>query len=170
MKRTRLLSILLALVLALLFPMAVYAATTSTVTVTFTSTSIVLGTTTPDTWAAGNIADSGTAETATGYFSTDNTSNVATDVTIGVENATWIGGSAYTHAEDGNPGAATVGLKASPNTGAFNIVVKNATPNNLVASQAANTDILWEAKLWAPTSGANTDEKSNKIILTATAS
>jgi hypothetical protein len=161
---------MIAVTLLLVVAIPVVAATTSVVTVTFTSTSIVLGTTTPNSWAAGNIADSGTAETATGYFTTDNTSNVATDVTISVENATWIGGSAYTHAEDGNPGASTVGLKASPNTGAFNIIVKNASPNNLVASQTANTDIVWELKLWAPTSGSNTDQKLNTVILTASAS
>ena len=84
MKRfTRLiLPILIALVLIGLVPIAVYAATTSTVTITFTPQTVAIGVTTPNSWAAGFVADSATAQTATGYFSTANTSNVITDVVI----------------------------------------------------------------------------------------
>lgn len=165
-----LVSILLALVLSSAIPIVVYAATTSTVTVTFTSQSLVAGATTPDTWAAGFIADGGTAATATGYFSTANTSNVITDWAIGVTGTTWTGGTPYDHNDSGSPGAAAVAMKASPNTGAFSITVKQAaTHNDLATSVAAATAVVWEAKIWAPTSGSNTTEKTNTIVLTVRA-
>lgn len=165
-----LVSILLALVLSGITPIVVCAATTSTITVTFTTQSLVAGATTPNSWTAGLIADNGSAATATGYFSTDNTSNCPTDWTIGVTGATWTGGTPYDHNDSGSPGAAAVAMKASPNTGAFDITVKNAaTHNDLTTDIAANTDVLWEAKLWAPTSGSNLTEKNNSIVLTVRA-
>lgn len=169
MKQKYWLSILMAIILALIMPIEALAATTSTVTVTFTPRLVAIGVTTPNTWAAGSIPDSGTAETATGYFSTANTSNVSTNITVGVVNATWTGGTAFTHSNAGNPGADTVAMKASPNTGAFNIVVAQDTPLELKHELAATTALLWEAKLWAATSSSDNVQKTNTIILAATA-
>ena len=142
-------------------------------TVTFTPSSIVLGVTTPNTWAAGTIADSGTAQTATGYFSTANTSNIITDVKAGVLNETWVGGTAYTHDDDGDgtpePGADKVALMASANSGAFDIPVAYTTPLELKDSLAATTALLWEAKFYAQTSHSDAVEKNNVIVLTAAA-
>jgi hypothetical protein len=167
-----LLAIMLALVLSGSMPIVVMAATTSTVTVTFTPQTIALGATTPNSWAAGFIADSGTAETATGYFSTANTSNVVTDITIGVTQETWTGGTAYAHDDDGDatpePGADKVALMASPNTGAFDIAVPYTTPLELKDSLAATTACVWEAKLYAQTSHSDSVEKTNTIVLIAT--
>lgn len=169
MKRFNWLSILLAIVLVLALPITALAATTSTVTVTFTPRLIALGVTTPNSWAAGAIADSGTAQTSQGYFSTANTSNVATNVTIGVTGEHWTGGTNFDHAEDGTPGADMVGMKASPNTNAFNIVVAYTTPLELKHELAATTALVWEAKLWAATSSSDNVEKTNTIILAAAA-
>jgi hypothetical protein len=163
-----LVSILIALVLTGAIPLSVYAATTSTVTVTFTPQTIALGATTPNTWAIGYVADSATAQTATGYFSTANTSNVATNIAISCA-TTWPGGTAYTHSETATAGADTVGLKSSPNTGAFDIIVRNGTPLELKHELAAVTACVWEAKFYGPTSHSDAVEKSNTIVLTATA-
>lgn len=165
-----LVSILLAVVLSGAMPILVYAATTSTVTVTFTPQYLAAGVTTPNSWAAGFIADGGSAATATGYFSTANTSNVVTDWRVGVTGATWTGGTAFNHNDNGTASDDAVAMKASPNTGAFDIIVKNAaTHNDLATSIGANTAVLWEAKLWAATTSSDHVEKSNTIVLTVRA-
>jgi hypothetical protein len=162
------LPILIAVVLSGITPILAMAATTSTVTVTFTPQSLVAGVTTPNSWAIGFVADSATAQTATGYFSTANTSNCVTDWAISC-GATWTGGTAFTHSDTATAGADTVGLKASPNTGAFDKIIKNTSPVDVATSVAASTAVVWEAKFYAPTSHSDAVQKTNTIVMTVRA-
>lgn len=170
MRRLLLISLALALFLTLGVSIPAFAATTATVTVTATPSFIAISVN-PTNYDFGVVAPSATPNETTGYHTVTNTSSVVINVSIGVTSATWTGGSpGWTHSDTAAAGADTVGLKASKNTGAFDVTVKYTSPVNIASAQAATTNFQFEMKLFAPTSFSNGDPKSNTVMLIATAS
>lgn len=157
-----------AIAVLLLFSVVPAMADTSQdVTVTATPTYISIANT-PTSYDFGVVAASSTPATTSGYFSIDSTSTVITNIAIAVTTTSWSGGVGWTHSDTATAGADTAGLQAG--TGGTNdIIVKNASPNNLVSSLAADTDYSWNLQLIAPTSFSDGAEKTIIVRLTATA-
>jgi len=162
-----------AAILALLFLLAgpatgVLALTTADVTVNASGAYVAL-TCSPDTYAFGIVATSSTTSTATGYFTVTNSSTVTTNTTIKVVGDWTSGGTGWTASDDGNAGNNTAALKASKNTGAFDVIVKKTAPFiNIATSQGALTDFQWELRLLAPTEFSDGQLNSNTVRLTMT--
>jgi hypothetical protein len=164
------LSLLLTVVLLLggvVMASPAFAATTATVTVNATPTYVSV-VNTPGGYPFGVVAISTNYSTTQGYFNITNGSSVNISIAISC-NATWGGGAGWTHSDTGTPGVSTAALYCSSNTGLFNTIVKNGTPNNLVSDTGAS-NILWELRLRSPTEFGDAVLKSNTITLTATAS
>jgi len=157
--------ILVVLVLLVVLASPVSAATTADVAVNATP-SFVSITNSPDNYGFGTVVAGSNVSTAQAYFTMVDGSSVNIDVAISC-NATWAGGVTWTHDDTGTPGVDTAALKASPNTGAYDIIVKNGTPVNLVANNSGN--VTWELRLYAPTSFGDGVLKTNTVTLTATA-
>lgn len=119
----------------------------------------------------GVVAASSTTNTTDDYFTMTNSSTIATNITISVTGATWTGGVAWSHAEDGVPGADTVGLNSTTEAGGWGtgVVVKNAAPLTLQTNLAAITNLKFGLSLLAPTSFSDGVEKQNTVRLTAAA-
>lgn len=164
----KLIAIGAAVALFLVSAVPAMAATTQDVTVTADPIFISISNS-PNTYDFGAVATSSTPSTTGDYFTIDNTSDVATNIAISVTTATWSStGNAWTHSDTATAGADTAGLQAG--TGDTNdIIVKNASPNNLVSSLAADTDYTWNMQLIAPTSFTDGVQKSIVVRLTATA-
>jgi len=162
----------LLLVLGLIFSMsgnALASTTTADVTINATPSYISISNS-PSTYAFGALAESATANTTTSYFTVTNGSSVTTNTTIQVTGSTWTGGTAWTHSDTATPGADTVGLKASKNTGAYDVIVKASAAFEVLApNQAATTNFQWELKIYAPTSFSDGVIKSNTVRLTMAA-
>jgi hypothetical protein len=164
-------------VLALVVGMAIpaFAATTADVIINVTPSVVAISVTPSADYDFGVQATSATPSTTTTYFTIDNTSTVQTDQTIAVTSATWEGGTYdWTHAEDGAPGASTVGLKANKGGtwGVSDVVVAYTTPLNLAENQAATTDYSYGLKMWVPTSFNASEtgtEKTNTVRVSAAA-
>ncbi len=163
-----LVSLLLALLLVFLpvFGSSVFAATTQYVSVNATPAYVTISNS-PSSYGFGVVQVSTNYSTSTGYFTITNGSTVNIDITISC-NATWAGGSGWTHSDAGTPGADTAAMSASPNTGAFNIIVKNSSPNDLYTN-TGSASLPWELRLATPTSFSDGVLKTNTITLTATA-
>lgn len=167
MKRIVLIGLAMALVLAMAVPLAV-GATDPTVSITVTA-EVVAITNTQDTWAIGTIATSQTAvwgDLAT-YSTVENTGNVAVDVEIRGTDLT--GGTTWSLAADGNPGADIYGLKATITT-EYNILVKPSAYVDLKAGLAAAATETWSMTFWSPTSltaPTDTVQKSGTVTLVA---
>jgi hypothetical protein len=155
----------MALMLAMVVP--VMADTTQDVTVTATPSYMGIANA-PSTYSFGVVAASSTTSTPSNHFTITNTSSIATNIAISVTTATWSGGVGWTHSDTATAAADTAGLKAGT-ADTNGIIVKNASPNNLVASLAANTDYSWNMQLVAPTSFTDGVQKSITVRLTATA-
>jgi hypothetical protein len=164
--KIKLIAFLTAFVLILIPIGTVGAATTADVTVNATPQYVSISVA-PATYAFGSVATSTNYSTSTGYFTITNGSSVQTDQTIAVVNATWLGGVAWTHSDTGTAGADTVALYASKNTGAFDIIVKNAAPNYIAENQAASTNYQYELRMCTPTSFSDGVIKSNVVRVTA---
>lgn len=159
---------ILVLALMLVFAIPVSAATTQDVAVNATPAFVTI-TNAPDNWGFGVVATSTNYSTAVGEFTITNGSTVAIDISIGC-NSTWAGGNDWTHDDTGTPGATTAALYATPNTVAWNVIVKNSAPQNLVTSLAASTPQDWGLRLMAPTSFDDGVLKTTTVTLTASAS
>ncbi len=167
MRRLRLILILAVGILLLIPAGAVLAATTADVTVYATPSFISIANS-PSTFDFEGVAEGVDESTTTGYFTVTNTSSVATNVTIAVTSENWTGGVGWIHSDIPTAGPDQAGLKASENTGAFDVIVKYISPVNIVSSQAANTDFYWELQLIAPTSFGDGVQKQIIVRLTAT--
>ncbi len=162
---------ILAILLLLLYPLVAMGATTADVEILFTP-AIVGITDNATSYNFGNLLAGATANTSQAYVGITNGSNVVTNVTLGATNSTWGPGVSYTHAEDGSPGADTVGLMSSNNTGAYDIVVKFSGPNNIYPNLPVGVNFSYEVKIFAPTSYTEETpavEKSNSVRATASA-
>ena len=169
------LRVLVAVVLVLAMVFAggnVAQADTLTADVTVTATPSFIGISVNVTsWGAGTVTTSSYTNTTTGYFGIDNTSSVITNNSISVTGATWTGGTAWTHSDTATIGADTVALRSNKGGtwGTSDVIVKNASPNNIAASQAANTDWPFGLSLQAPTSFSDGTLKTNTVRITASA-
>jgi len=167
--RKTLLAILLALALVVIPVGSALAANTADVTVYATPgfISITVDNTTYD---FGALLESTTKESATNYFTIDNTSTVITDNTIGVTTNTWSGGVIWAHSDTCTPAANTAGLKANKGGtwGGGDVIVKFSSPDIIANDQAANTDWSFGLKLYAPTSFGDYVQKSIVVRITAT--
>lgn len=142
------------------------AATTASVSVNATPAYVTI-TNSPDNYGFGTVAVSTNYSTAVDYFTITNGSSVNIDVAIST-NATWAGGNSWTHSDAGTPGSTTAALYATPNTAAWNIIVKNATPNDLYTN-TGSASLPWGLRLVAPTVFDDAVLKTNTVTLTATA-
>ena len=160
------LGFLLALLLLLLISgTPALAATTADVAVNATPSYVAI-TNAPDTYGFGTVVVSTNYSSADDYFTITDGSSVNIDVAISC-NATWTGGTPWTHDDGGTAGADTAVLAATPGTAAWNVLVKNGSPLDLFNDVTGNQD--WGIRLAAPTSFSDGQLKENTITLTATA-
>ena len=170
MKRTIIVAILTSLILAM-FPVGLaLAATTADVTVTATPSFVSIANSS-STYDFGTITVNTTSQSATNAFTVTNTSSVPINVSIATTTTTWSGGTGWTHSDTAAAGADTAGLKANPggSWGTGDVIIKNASPNNIVSSQAASTNFNWGIQLIAPTSFSDGVQKQIIVRLTARA-
>jgi hypothetical protein len=169
MKSKLLLALLMSLLLVIVPVSVVLAATTQDVTVTATPSFIGISNS-PSTYDFTTITANTTAESATDAFTVDNTSSIPINVSIAVTTNTWSGGTGWTHSDTATAGADTAGLNANQGGtwGTGDVIIKYDTPNNIVSSQAANTDFSWGIQLVAPTSFSDGVQKQIIVRLTAT--
>ena len=162
--------LLLMTVIIAFMPAYVSAATTQDVTINATPSYIAISNA-PDNYTFGVVSTSTNYTTTENYFNVTNDGSVNTDISIGTNNTEWVGGTAWTHSETATPGADTAGLMASTdNYASEHIIVKNASPNDLDTSVAADASVLWELRLLSPTSFSDGEIKAIKVTLTGTAS
>jgi len=163
------LSLLMALLLIVGLALPVVAATTADVTLT--ATFAFVGISDNDTaYDFGVVAAGSTTNTTAGVaqFAITNTSTVKTDMTISVTDATWTGGTAWTHSDTATAGADTVGLRAGKTAGTVaDVIVKNAAPNYIYENCPASTNFTYGLQLLAPTSGTDGVQKTNTLRITA---
>jgi hypothetical protein len=154
------------LVLLALAPTPVLAATTAGVAVNATPAYVTISNA-PTSYGFGTVEVSTNYSTTTTYFTITNGSSVNIDIAISC-NATWAGGNTWTHDDTGTPAGETAALYATPGDASWNIIVKNATPNDLYSNTADATPD-WGLRLMAPTSFDDGVLKTNTVTLTATA-
>ena len=160
--------LMLALLAVMLGPaLPVFTATAANVSINATPSYVSISNS-PNNYGFGTIAVSTNTSTAINYFTITNGSSVNINIAIGC-NSTWAGGVTWTHSDTGTPGANTAALYATPNTAAWNIIVKNAAQQNLYSATATAT-LYWGIRLMAPTSFGDGVLKTNTVTLTATAS
>lgn len=166
-----LIALLMVMALILVPSGVVSAAPSQEVTITAKGSFISISNS-PASYDFGTVAASTNYSTIAGCFTVTNGSSVLIDVTIGTNNTNWVsdGGANWTHDDTGTPDADTAALYSSPNNEAWNIIVKNATPNNIVSSQDAETNFQWELRLMSPTSFTDGKAKAIKVVLTASPS
>lgn len=169
-ERFKLLCGLVSMLMVLVWGSTVSAATDADVTITFTPAYIAI-TDNATAYDFGTVATSSTSNTTTDQVGITNTSSVQTDITIGVVNATWTGGNAYTHDDTATPGADTVGMNAQRGGvwGANVVIVKNASPNYIYENCPATTDFDYGLSLLAATSHSDGVEKTNDVRISAAA-
>lgn len=143
----------------------VSAATTATVVVNATPAYVTISNS-PSTYGFGTVQTSTNYSTGQAYFNITNGSSVNIDIAISC-NATWLGGTPWTHSDAGTPGADTAVLAADPDAGSWHITVKNGSPNDLYNNISGNQD--WGIRLATPTSFSDGTLKTNTITLTASA-
>lgn len=173
MRRTLLLGLAIALVVALMSPLLVSAAD-PTVNITVTAEVIAI-TNTQATWAIGTVAVNDTKYfSATNaqdddYSQIENTGNVAVDVEI---RGTDLVGSSYTWTLGTTAASETYSLyankQATPTV--YDVEVKKAAYVDIVTALAAAGTNTWSMKFTAPTAfnaGEAGDEKSATITLVA---
>lgn len=162
----KLLGLLLACLLVLIPIGITGAATSANVSVNATPAYVTISNS-PDTYGFGTVQTSTNYSSSQAHFTITNGSSVNIDITIGC-NATWAGGNGWTHDDSGTPGSTTAALYASPDTGTFNIIVKNATPNDLYTNEGG-ASLDWELRLMSPTVFDDGVLKTNTVTLTAAA-
>jgi hypothetical protein len=161
-------SVLVALVFSLGIGSPVLAGTTTDVVVTATPSYLSIGAT-PGSYNFGAVDTSTNYSTTNGYFTVGNNSSVTCNVTIGVTSANWSGGDGWGHSETATAGDSIAGLVSSNNTGAFNVIVKQAAPHNQIYPNLPATPqtFTFELKLVAPTSFTDGTQKTQTVRLTA---
>lgn len=164
--KLRIIGFLMALVLVLIPVSSVAAGTTADVTVNATPAFVSISVNV-STYTFGVVAVSTNYSTGQGQFNITNASTVQTDQTISVTGTTWTGGTPWAHAEDGVSGSDIVALYASNNTGVFNIIVKNGTPNYIYENKAAGGSYLFELRMKTPTVFSDGVVKANTVRVSA---
>ncbi|MBA7701764.1 hypothetical protein ES703_110510 [subsurface metagenome] len=163
--RKAILSVALALMLLVVFAVPIFAATSQDVTVNATPSFISISNS-QSTYNFGVVVAGTTPTTATDWSTITNSSSVSTDIEISVTTATWSGGVTWTHSDTATAGEDTAGLKAG--TGGTNdIIVKFASPNDLVSALGAGTPYDWNLQLIAPSSFTDGVQKEIVVRLTA---
>ncbi len=169
-----LISLILALALTLGVALPAFAASTADVTVTATPSYVAIA----DNATAinfnnyGTITESATIDTPQGLVAITNTSSVQIDTTIAAVTDTWTSaGVAWTHSNTATPGADTVGLYSSNNTGVYDIVVQtlSGTPQSIYANLSVGISFSYELRLKVPTSFSDGLVKTNTVRITAAA-
>lgn len=157
---------LLVILTSLFVASPVMGATEQTVIVTFQPSFLGISNS-PSTWNIGSVSTSTNYTTGSGYFTCTNTSSVSANLTISTTNSTWTGtGTPSTHSDTATAGADQVGMTSSNNTGAYDIIVKNSSPNKLYENLPATTDVDWELRFVSATSYSDGNTKGNGIVLT----
>jgi hypothetical protein len=148
------------------------AVTTANITITVTPGAIGI-TINATTYAYGTIITSGTANSSSSYFGITNASTVITNHSIGVTGATWTGGAtAWTHSNTATAGVDTIGMVAN-SAGAWgtgDVIVKSSALNNIKTNQAVTTSYDFGLGILLPTSTTVTDQKTNVVQITVSAS
>ena len=162
------------LLVPVVLPSVVSAATDADVTVTYTVEYLNLADN-ATTIAFGGVALSATSNTSIAFVAIANNSTIQVDAYIGVTSSTWAGATAHDHAEDAVPGADLVGLLAHTGTGSWgdagDVIVKYgsgsyATWNLISEDLAADADFTYGLGLQVPTSSTDAVEKSNTVRVT----
>ena len=123
----------------------------------------------PDSYAFGIIAASSTPSTGLDYFTITNNSGFAIDILIYGTDMT--GGVGWTLANDGNPGADIVAIKAGLDGGSYNVIVKKSEPyNTLKAGLATSGTQAFGLQMLAPTSFSDGVPKSDIVTIAGIAS
>lgn len=167
----KIIGILIGVALLMSIPTMVLALSTADITVTATPQSLAI-TVDPTTQDFADVAVSETPVTGINYFTIDNTSNVVTDHTIGVQSNNWSGGVTWTHSDTCTPGADTAGLRAGLDDAddLYDVIVKYTDPVLIADDQAIATDYDFGLKLYVPTSFGDAVEKEITVRVTVAAS
>ena len=150
------------LVLSLGVP--ILAATSDEVTVTATPSYVSISNL-PVSFDFATVAESGTPNTTTGWFTVTNDSTVNITVSIGCDG--WSGTTAWTY---GVAGADTGQLKASDNDGVYDVTVPNGSTAELHTTVTSGTNVQWELQLNCPTSFSHGAEQTTTVTVSAAAS
>lgn len=121
----------------------------------------------PVSYDFGVIQASSTTNTTTNYFTITNNSGIQTDQTISVTTSTWSGGLGWDHSDTGTAGDNTTAIYAYRT--AWNVIVKNASPNFIYENCPASTSYDFGLSLQAPTVFYDGAEKTITIRITAAA-
>ncbi len=159
-----LLSLVLAVMLALSLGIPVLALTSDDVTVTATPSYISIDNN-PAIFDFAMVDESGTPNTTTGWFTITNDSTVNITISIGCNG--WSGTTPWTY---GIAGADTGQLKASDNDGLYDVTVPSGSTAALHTTGTPGTNVLWELQLDAPTSFSHGYEQTTTVTVSAAAS
>jgi hypothetical protein len=148
-----------AILVTMAMPFLASAATSVNIAITATGSEINI-TCNQTSWDAGTLSASETNETAINWGQVENDGgSEAVDISIHGHDMTG-GVVTWTLADDGNAGAATIGMKAGLDDAddLFDIVIKKTAAFNLLVDELA-TDATADfgLKLWAPTSGVGNE-------------
>jgi uncharacterized cupredoxin-like copper-binding protein len=169
-RMVRLLSVLLvSVILTVVAPFAVMAATTADVTVTATPTYIAI-TNTPNIYDFAAVAPSSVTNTAgtTSCFTANNTGNAVSNITIVavLTAGNWTGGVGWIHSNTAIAGVDTVGLKCGTDSGTITDLTVNTTSQLLYGNLAVANHTHWGMQLLAPTSFGDGVQKTMIVRLT----
>ena len=159
-----LISLTLALVMALSLGVSTLAAPSDTVIVTATPSYISISNS-PATFDFATVDEGTTPSTTIGYFTITNDSSVNITVSIGCDG--WSGTMSWTY---GEASANTGQLKASDNDGLYDVTVPNGSTVTLHTTVTPGTNIQWELQLQCPISFSHGYEQSTIVTILATAS
>jgi hypothetical protein len=165
-----LIGLILALLLALVPVIPALAATTVNISVYATPAIVAIGCD-QSTYDFEVVAASATPHTAEDWATIDNTSTVQTDQTISVTTSTWAGGAGWAHSDNATPDLDTAGLLANQDGtwGVSDVIVKYASPDNIVTDQDPSEDYSFGLELLAPTSYTPTNFQQKSITVRITA-
>jgi hypothetical protein len=160
---------LVSVILTVVAPFAVMAATTADVTVTATPTYIAI-TNTPNMYDFAAVAASSITNTAggTSCFTANNTGTVESNITVVavLTAGNWTGGTQWVHSETGAGGVDTAGLSAGTDSGAIHDITVNTTVQLLYGNLIAANHTHWGLQLRAPTSFSDGTQKTMIVRLT----
>ena len=123
----------------------------------------------PGSYNFGVLAASAVVATGLDYFTITNSSGFAIDILIyGTDMA---GGVGWDLANDGNPGADIVAIKAGLDGGSYNVIVRETEPYNTLKSSLADSGTqAFGLQLSAPTSFSDGVAKSGTVTIAGIAS
>ena len=169
-RMVRLLSILLvSVILTVVAPLAVLAATTADVTVTATPTYIAI-TNAPALYDFAAVAASSITNTVggTNCFTANNTGSVTSNITIlaVLTAGNWTGGTQWIHSNAGAAGVDTAALSGGTDSGAITDITVNTTSQLLWGNLVSANHTHWGLQLRAPTAFSDGTQKTMIVRLT----